>query len=273
MGLTELRELARTLRKDILTMLYHAGSGHPGGALSSVELVTALYFHELNVDPDNPKSDMRDYFVLSKGHSCPVVYAALANRGFFPKDWYLTLRHIDSPLQGHPDREKTPGIEFNSGSLSQGFSFAIGAALGLKYTKRQNRVYALLGCGELDEGQVWEGAMFASHHRLDNLVALVDYNRLQSDAGNDEIMTLEPLSMKWQAFGWNIVEIDGHAFDEILSALNTARSTSRKPTAIIARTVKGKGVSFMENVPKWHGSLAPTQEELAQALREIEVDS
>lgn len=268
--ITNLTKIANQLRKDILQMLYFGGSGHAGGALSSADLVAALYFHELKLDPSNPEWRDRDIFVLSKGHSCPVLYAALAEKGFFPKEWFTRLRQINGELQGHPDRKKTPGVEFNSGSLAQGFSFSIGAALGMKYQKRSNRVYALLGCGEMDEGQIWEGALFASHNKLDNLLAIVDYNKLQSDNYNKEILGLEPIADKWTAFGWNVLEIDGHNFGEIISAFNTARGMKNIPTIIIAHTIKGKGVSFMENNPKWHGSLAPTKEELALALGELE---
>ncbi|MBU4315988.1 MAG: transketolase [Proteobacteria bacterium] len=265
----DLKKMATVLRIDALNMIYCAGSGHPGGSLSAADIVTTLYFDEMNIDAGNPQNPDRDFFVLSKGHSCPIVYAALANKDFFSKDWYKRLRHINGELQGHPDRKKTPGIEFNSGSLSQGFSFAIGKALALKRKEKKNRVYVLTGCGELDEGQIWEGALFASHNKLDNLVAIVDYNRLQSDACNDDILCLEPLDRKWEAFGWYVIQIDGHDFDQIKKALDQARLNQNKPTIIIARTIKGKGVSFMENAPKWHGSLAPTPDELKTAIAEI----
>lgn len=268
--MNHLIEIARIIRKDTLQMIHYAGSGHPGGSLSSADIVTTLYFDEMKSDPVNPNWEGRDFFILSKGHSCPVVYAALANKGYFSKEWYKRLRQTDGELQGHPDRKKTPGIEFNSGSLSQGFSFAIGKALALKAKKKDNRVYVLTGCGELDEGQIWEGALFAPHNKLDNLVAIVDYNCLQSDACNDEILCLEPLDKKWEAFGWNVIKVDGHNFIQIKDALKKARETKGMPTVIIAKTVKGKGVSFMENVPRWHGSLAPSAEELEQAFKEIE---
>lgn len=250
-------------------MIYYAGTGHPGGAMSSADLITALYFQEMKTDPTRPDWEDRDIFVLSKGHSCPAVYAALAEKGFFPKEWYQRLRHINGELQGHPDRKKTPGIEFNSGSLAQGFSFAIGAAKGMKYQHRTNRVYVLLGCGEMDEGQIWEGALFAAQHQLDNLLAIVDYNQLQSDNHNRNILTLEPLAEKWQAFGWHVLEIDGHNVAEISAAMARARAHQGQPTMIIAHTIKGKGVSFMENNPKWHGSIAPTESELQQAIEEL----
>ena len=265
----DLNKIAATLRTESLDMIYYAGSGHPGGSLSSADIVATLYFDEMNITADSAMQKENDVFVLSKGHSCPVVYAALANKGFFEKGWYKRLRHINGELQGHPDRKKTPGIEFNSGSLSQGFSFAIGKALVLKRLNKENRVYVLTGCGELDEGQIWEGALFAAHNKLDNLVAIVDYNCLQSDACNDDILCLEPLDKKWESFGWNVLKIDGHKITEIKDAFKIARSNINVPTVIIAKTTKGKGVSFMENNPKWHGSLAPSPEELNQAKSEI----
>jgi len=261
---------AKTLRRDILEMIFHAGSGHPGGSLSAIDLINALYFNEMREDANNPEWNERDRFILSKGHGCPALYAALGRKGYFPLEWYQRLRHTGAELQGHPDRKKTPGIEFNSGSLSQGVSYAAGVALGLKHQGLPSRVYVLMGCGEQNEGQVWEAAMFAAHHRLDNLVGMVDYNKLQSDSHNDDIMKLESLSAKWRAFNWHTLEIDGHNYSQILAAFAKARDERGRPTMIIANTVKGKGVSFMENVPKWHGSLAPTPEELALALSEIE---
>ncbi len=271
MNINQLYQNSKLLRKDVLQMIYHAGSGHPGGSLSAADIVNALYFDELNCNPQNPDWEDRDFFILSKGHSCPVVYAALARKGYFPTEWYKRLRHINGELQGHPDRKKTPGIEFNSGSLSQGISFAVGKALALKHQKMQNRVYALLGCGEQNEGQVWEAALFAAHFKLDNVVAIIDYNKLQSDNYNSEIMNLESITDKWSAFNWNVFEIDGHDYSQILDAFKKAReSKNGLPSVIIAHTIKGKGVSFMENVPKWHGSLAPSSEELALALNEIE---
>lgn len=266
----DLIENSKIIRKDILQMIYYAGSGHPGGSLSAADLVNALYFKDLKGDPNNPEWEDRDFFILSKGHACPVVYAALARKGYFPTEWYCRLRHINGELQGHPDRRKTPGIEFNSGSLSQGISFAAGKALGLKHQKRDNRVVALLGCGEQDEGQVWEAALFAAHYKLDNLLAIVDFNKLQSDACNDEILKLDSLPDKWRAFNWNVLEIDGHDYPQILDALQNAKTVKGRPTVIIAHTIKGKGVSFMENVPRWHGSLAPSKSELEQAFKEIE---
>lgn len=270
--LTLLRTKAKIIRKDVMQMLHYAGSGHPGGSLSAADIVAALYFHEMRLNPKSPNWPQRDFFVLSKGHSCPVVYAALAESGFFSKDWYNGLRHINGALQGHPDRKKTPGIEFNSGSLSQGFSFGLGRALAYKHTKDTNRVYILMGCGEQDEGQVWEGAMFGAHYKLNNVLAIVDYNQLQSDDTNDHIMMLKPLAEKWRSFGWNVFEIDGHNMEQILGAFADARGIRLKPSVIIASTIKGKGVSFMENVPKWHGSLAPTADELKLAMAELDND-
>lgn len=267
-----LREMAATLRKYIITMNCYAGSGHPGGSLSAVEIVTYLFEEELNFSLKNFKDADRDRFVLSKGHSCLVLYAVLAQKGFFSVEEFKMLRHVDGMLQGHPDRLKTPGIEFNSGSLGQGFSFALGCALGSQRDKKEVRVYALLGCGELNEGQVWEGMMFGAFYKLDNLVAIVDYNKLQSDNWNKNITALEPLVDKFRAFGWHTVEIDGHDFGEIGSALEEAKSVKKRPTMILAHTVKGKGVTFMENNPKWHGSLAPDGEEKECALKECGYD-
>ncbi len=262
--------IANQLRKDVLLMNYAAGSGHPGGALSAADIVACLFFREMRVDPVNPDWEDRDRFVLSKGHACTVLYAALAEKGFFPKEEFERLRHINGILQGHPDRMKTPGVEFNSGSLAQGFSAAIGMALGAKYLKKDFRVYALLGDGELDEGQVWEGFMFGAHKKLDNLLAIIDYNKLQSDDYNSNVMNLEPLVDKLTAFGWHVTEIDGHDIDQIINAFDTTREIRGIPSVIVAHTIKGKGVSFMENHPKWHGSLAPNKEELSIALKELE---
>lgn len=265
-----IKEGARTLRKDILLMNHAAGSGHPGGALSSADIVAALFFDEMRLDPENPGWEDRDRFVLSKGHSCPVLYAALAEKGFFSKEEFKRLRHTGAMLQGHPDRLKTPGVEFNSGSLGQGFSAAVGMALGAKHTGRDFRVYTVLGDGELNEGQCWEALMFAAHHGLDNLCAVIDYNKLQSDDYNRNIMNIEPLAAKLRAFGWQTSEIDGHDVESILDAFSIARKTKGAPSAIVAHTIKGKGVSFMENHPKWHGSLAPTAEELEIAIKELD---
>lgn len=259
---------AAELRKYIVLMNCYAGSGHPGGSLSAAEIVTYLFHHELNFSLDNYLDQNRDRFILSKGHSCLALYAALAQKGFFNKKEFKKLRQVNGMLQGHPDRLKTPGVEFNSGSLGQGFSFALGCALGGKIKKKNFRVYVLLGDGELNEGQVWEGFMFGAFHKLDNIVAIIDNNRFQSDDLNTNITALEPIIEKLKAFGWKVIEINGHNFDEIANALKEAKKVKGKPTVILAHTIKGKGISFMENNPKWHGSLAPQDEERKIALQE-----
>lgn len=263
-----LKAKAAELRRHIIVMNCHAGSGHPGGALSAADIVTYLFHAEMNFTLANKDAPERDRFVLSKGHACMVLYGALAQKGIISTDEFKGLRHIDNMLQGHPDKLKTPGVEFNSGSLSQGFSFSLGVALGAKLKNERFRVYALLGDGELNEGQVWEGFMFGAHHKLDNLVAFIDYNKLQSDDDCENVTALAPLVDKLTAFGWNVIEIDGHDFGPISAALNSARRVKERPTVIVANTIKGKGISFMENVPKWHGSLAPQGEERAIALKE-----
>ncbi|CAB1071322.1 transketolase [Alkalispirochaeta odontotermitis] len=264
----KLEENARELRKYILIMNCHAGSGHPGGSLSAAEIITYLFHNEINFSHSNCNHPDRDRFILSKGHSCLALYGVLAQKGFFGVEEFRHLRCVDGMLQGHPDRLKTPGVEFNSGSLGQGFSFALGCALGGKRNKMKYRVYVLLGDGELNEGQVWEGMMFGARHQLDNLVAIVDYNKYQSDDLCSNVTALEPLAEKFKAFGWDVVEIDGHNFLEIGDALNQAKKTKGKPFIIVAHTIKGKGISFMEGNPKWHGSLAPQGDEKEWALRE-----
>lgn len=266
----KLYQKATKLRKLVLQMIHQAGSGHPGGSLSALDIITVLYFYEMRIDSKNPNWENRDRFVLSKGHACPALYAALAEKGFFPKKDLFSLRKINSRLQGHPDMLTTPGVEMSTGSLGQGFSAAIGMALAGKYIGKNFRVYVLLGDGELDEGEVWEGAMCASHYELDNLVAIIDYNGLQSDNYNTETMNFEPLVEKWRAFNWYTLEIDGHNIPQIVNAFNRAKRLKRKPTVIVAHTVKGKGVSFMEDNPKWHGSLAPDDEQLKIALDELD---
>jgi len=266
----KLYQKATELRKLVLQMIHQAGSGHPGGSLSAVDIITVLYFYEMRIDSKNPNWENRDRFVLSKGHACPALYAALAEKGFFPKKDLFSLRKINSRLQGHPDMLITPGVEMSTGSLGQGFSAAIGMALAGKYIGKNFRVYVLLGDGELDEGEVWEGAMCASHYELDNLVAIIDYNGLQSDNYNTKTMNFEPLVEKWKAFNWYTLEIDGHNIPQIVNAFNRAKRLKRKPTVIVAHTVKGKGVSFMEDNPKWHGSLAPDDEQLKIALDELD---
>lgn len=270
--LRELTAFAALLRRSIVRMNCLAGSGHPGGSLSCADLMAVLFSGVLDFTPQNAASPDRDRFILSKGHSCLALYAALAARGFFPESAFAGLRQAGGLLQGHPDRLKTPGVEFNSGSLGQGFSFALGVGLGGKRAGRSYRVYALLGDGEVNEGQVWEGFMFGARHGLANVTAIIDFNKYQSDDLCQRVAGLEPLADKIRAFGWNAVEIDGHDFGQIEAALTLARGETRRPTCLVAHTVKGKGVSFMENVPKWHGSLAPSGEERARALRECGCD-
>ena len=266
----ELKEIARDLRKKVVTMLYEAGSGHPGGALSAADFVTACYFSEINVDPKNPKWEDRDRFVLSKGHSCPVLYAALGTLGFFPEETLHTLRQEGSPLQGHPNMN-CPGIEIPTGSLGQGFACAVGMAIGLKMDKKNSRVFAVLGDGECQEGEVWESAATANKYKLDNLIAFVDYNKLQIDGTTDEIMPLGSLSEKFKVFGFETYDIDGNDIEQILRTFDAIRATAQngKPKCIIGHTVKGKGVSFMENVCDWHG-VAPKKEEYEQAMKDLE---
>ena len=265
--LDDLQSTAKRLRRSIVTMIAEAGSGHPGGSLSAVEIVTSLYFRVLRHTPDDPSWPDRDRFILSKAHACPVLYTALAAAGYFPEEELMTFRKLNSRLQGHA-HTKTPGVEMSGGSLGQGLSFGIGTALAARLDDRPSRVFVLLGDGECDEGQVWEAAMAAAHYKLDNMVALVDRNGIQNDRWTHEVMELEPLPAKWMAFGWHTLEIDGHDFSQILQALEEAGETRGRPTAVIAKTVKGKGVSFMENNPSFHGK-APTEEQLAQALQEI----
>ena len=263
-----LKEKAKEIRKSIVSMITEAKSGHPGGSLSATDILTALYFSEMNVDPANPKMEGRDRFVLSKGHAAPAIYATLAEKGYFSKDELMTLRKFGSRLQGHPDMKKLPGIEISTGSLGQGLSVANGMALNAKIFNENYRTYVVLGDGEIQEGQIWEAAMTAAHYKLDNLCAFLDSNNLQIDGNVSEIMGVEPLDKKWEAFGWNVIKIDGHDFEQILSALDKAREYKGKPTMIIAKTIKGKGVSFMENVCGFHG-VAPTLEELERALAEL----
>ena len=263
-----LKEKAKEIRKSIVSMITEAKSGHPGGSLSATDILTALYFSEMNVDPANPKMEGRDRFVLSKGHAAPAIYATLAEKGYFSKDELMTLRKFGSRLQGHPDMKKLPGIEISTGSLGQGLSVANGMALNAKMFNENYRTYVILGDGEVQEGQIWEAAMTAAHYKLNNLCAFLDNNNLQIDGNVSEIMGVEPLDKKWEAFGWNVIKIDGHDFEQILSALDKARECKDKPTIVIAKTIKGKGVSFMENVCGFHG-VAPTLEELERALAEL----
>ena len=263
----ELRPIATRLRRHILKMTAEAGSGHPGGSLSAVEILTALYFKVLRKRPDDPSWPDRDRFILSKAHACPVLYGALAESGYFPVDELMTFRKLNSRLQGHA-HVKTPGVEMSGGSLGQGLSFGVGTSLASRLDGRASRTYVLLGDGECDEGQVWEAAMSAAHYGLDNLVALVDRNGIQNDRWTHQVMQLEPLPDKWRAFGWHTIETDGHDLSLVLQALREASETKGQPTAIIARTVKGKGVSFMEDNPDFHGK-APTPDQLVQALQEV----
>jgi len=266
-----LRRQAQVVRRDILTMIHAARSGHPGGSLSAADIVTALYFHVLHLDPAHPDWPDRDRFVLSKGHACPVWYACLAERGFFPVEELLTLRALGGRLQGHPDMRKTPGVDMTTGSLGQGLSAGIGMALGLRLAGRAARVYVMLGDGELNEGQIWEAALSAAKYRLDNLTAIIDYNNLQLDGTCDEVMPIEPLADKWRAFGWHVLEIDGHDMAAILHAFDAAQARVEAPTVLIATTIKGRGVSFMEGDPDWHGR-APNDREYAAALAELQTD-
>lgn len=263
-----LNEITRSIRKDIVSMIHAAKSGHPGGSLSAVEILTALYFDEMNIDPSNPKMEDRDRFVLSKGHAAPVLYATLANKGYFDKEELNGLRKMGRMLQGHPDMKGTPGVEMSTGSLGQGFSVACGMAMASKLDNAPWRVYALLGDGECQEGIIWEAAMSAAHYKLDNMVAFLDYNGLQIDGNTDDVMSLGSIVDKFKSFGWNVIEIDGHDFDQIFAALDMAKSTVEKPTMIVAKTIKGKGVSFMENQAGWHGN-APSDEHLSIALEEL----
>lgn len=263
-----LKSKANQIRRLIIKMLAKAGSGHPGGSLSSTEIISCLYFEIMRHNPKDPQWLERDRFHLSKGHCCPTLYAVLSLCGYFPKDKLWTLRQLGSILQGHSDR-RTPGIESASGSLGQGLSISLGMALAGKIDKRNYRVYCLMGDGEMQEGNIWEAAMAAAHFKLDNLCGIVDYNHFQIDGRTEEIMNLEPLVNKWEAFGWHAVQCDGHNFQELLEAFEDARSVKFKPTIIIAHTVKGKGVSFMEHVVDFHGR-APTEKEKEIALKELE---
>lgn len=254
-----LAETANRVRIGILDGVYNAGCGHPGGSLSIAELLTYLYFKEMKIDPKKPKWEDRDRFVLSKGHTAPALYATLAERGFFPVEELKTLRRIDSRLQGHPDMKGIPGVDMSTGSLGLGISAACGMALAAKTAGKDYRVYTILGDGESEEGQVWEAAMFAAHYKLDNLVAVVDWNGLQIDGTVEEVMNPTPHNLKFAAFGWNVISIDAHDYDQIEAAFSAARQTKGKPTAIIAKSVKGKGVSYMENAVQWHGA-APKED-------------
>ncbi|HHX92185.1 MAG TPA: transketolase [Clostridiales bacterium] len=263
-----LRDRATAIRQNIIRQVYLAGSGHPGGSLSAADILAVLYFEHMNIDGSNPTDPDRDRFVLSKGHASPLLYAVLAEKGFFPAELLGTFRKIDSPLQGHPSMRAVPGVEMSTGSLGQGFSAAVGMALASRIDGRASRVYALLGDGELQEGLVWEAAMAAAHYGLDNLCAIVDFNGLQIDGANDDVMRVTPVAEKFEAFGWNAKKIDGHDIDSIRAGLAEARGHKGRPTVLVARTVKGKGVSYMENEAGWHGK-APDKEQALQAMSEL----
>lgn len=269
MNKLELMKMANEVRKGAIVGVYNAKSGHPGGSLSAADIFTYLLFEEMNIDPADPKKADRDRFVLSKGHTAPGYYAALANRGFFPVEDLATLRKVGSYLQGHPDMKKVPGVDMSTGSLGQGISAAVGMAISGKLYNEDYRVYTLLGDGEIQEGQVWEAAMLAGHRKLDNLVVIVDNNGLQIDGAIETVCSPYPIDEKFKAFNFHVINIDGHDFDQIAAAFAEARETKGQPTAIIAKTIKGKNVSFMENQASWHG-VAPNAEQYAQAMQELE---
>ena len=269
MNKLELMKTANEIRKGIVTAVHSAKSGHPGGSLSAADIYTYLYFEELNIDPEDPKKADRDRFVLSKGHTAPGLYSTLAHRGFFPVEDLTTLRHTGSYLQGHPDMKHIPGVDMSSGSLGQGISAAVGMAISVKLSNEDYRVYTLLGDGEIQEGQVWEAAMLAGFRKLDNLVVIVDNNNLQIDGAIDEVNSPYPIDKKFEAFNFHVITIDGNDFDQIEAAFKEARETKGMPTAIVAKTVKGKGVSFMENQVGWHGA-APNDEQYAVAMEDLE---
>ena len=272
MDFKKYEDIASRIRIDIIKAVHSAGSGHPGGSLSAADIVTALYFKVMNIDPKNPRMEGRDKFILSKGHAGPVQYAALAERGYYEVEDMMSLRKLGSRFQGHPNRDKVPGIEMSTGSLGQGFSVSVGMALAGKLDekagKKSGRIYTLLGDGELQEGLIWEAAMSAAHYKLDNLCVIVDWNGLQIDGKNEDVMTVAPIDEKFKAFGFDVLVIDGHDFGQIFDAFDKAEACKGRPTAIIAKTSKGKGVSFMENNPTWHGK-APKEDEAKQAVAEL----
>jgi len=269
-AIEELNKKVLIIRRHIIEMITEAGSGHPGGSLSSADILTALYFRVMNIDPKNPKWPERDRFVLSKGHAAPVLYATLAERGYFPKEELMTLRKTGSMLQGHPDMKVTPGVDMTTGSLGQGLSCANGMALAGKLDKKDYRVYVLMGDGELEEGQIWEAAMTSAHYKLDNLTAFVDHNGLQIDGPIEKVMSPEVVQDKFKAFGWNVIDIDGHNIAQIIEATEKAKQVKGKPTVIVAKTIKGKGVPFMENQAGWHGK-APSREQAEEALKALSI--
>ena len=271
MEIAELKKKAKSIRIDIVRMIGTAKSGHPGGALSSADLMTVLYFDQLKHNPKEPWWEDRDRVIFSKGHCSALLYACLAESGYFPVGDLLTFRKLGSLLQGHPSRNGLAGVEVSTGSLGQGLSVGLGMALGLRQSKKDSRVYVLLGDGECDEGQIWEAAMASGHYKLNNLCGILDYNRLQIDGFTEEVMSLEPLAQKWQDFGWEVIDIDGHNCEEIISAFKKAKMVKEKPSLILARTIKGKGVSYMENEAIWHGK-APKKEQMESAIKELEKD-
>ncbi len=264
----ELEKIAKKIRKDIIEEVYSAQSGHPGGSLSIADILTVLYFRQMNIDPSNPNWEDRDRCVLSKGHCSPALYSCLANRGFFPIEDLKTFRNINSYLQGHPDKNKVPGVDMTTGSLGQGLSSANGMAISAKMDKKDYRVYCILGDGEIEEGQIWEAAMAASKYKLDNLCVIVDNNNLQIDGTIEEVMSSYPIDEKFKSFGFQIINIDGHNIEEIINAFEVAENVKGKPTCIIAKTIKGKGIDFMENQVSWHGK-APNEEQYNQALKNL----
>ena len=267
-SLDELKSISTEIRKDIVKMLTESASGHPGGSLSATDIMTVLFFKEMNIDPNNEKDPNRDRFVLSKGHAAPVLYSTLARRGYFPVEELSTLRKFKSRLQGHPSIQYLPGIDMSTGSLGQGISAAVGMALAGKIDKKDYRVYTILGDGELEEGQVWEASMCAAHYKLNNLTAFIDFNGLQIDGDITKVMNPCPIDKKFEAFGWNVLVIDGHNYEEIIDAIEKAKECKDKPTAVVCKTIKGKGVSFMENQAEWHG-IAPSREQCDAALKEL----
>lgn len=268
LSVSELKRVAVQMRKDILYMIYEAQAGHPGGSLSAADILAALYFRVMRIDPANPQWEDRDRFILSKGHACPVWYAALANRGYFDRAHLSTLRKLNSILQGHADMKKTPGVDMTVGSLGQGICAGVGMALGARFQKKDFHVWVVIGDGEMQEGSVWEAAMSAAKWKLDNMTVILDLNRIQNDDFVENTMPLGQVQEKWQAFGWNAIRINGHNMQAVVDALEEVATIKGFPTIIIADTVKGKGVSFMENVPAWHGS-APNAEQYEQAIREV----
>lgn len=266
--INKLKEISKAVRKDIIEEVYSANSGHPGGALSIADILTVLYFNQMNIDPKQPDNENRDRFILSKGHASAALYAVLAEKGYFPKEDLKTFRKLGSYLQGHPDMKHVPGVDMSTGSLGQGLSAANGMAMISKLDKKGIRVYCLVGDGEIEEGQIWEAAMTSAQYKLDNLCLVVDYNHLQIDGKIEEVMNSEPIDEKFKSFGFNVIGIDGHNYEQIIHAFDSAKDCKGKPTVIIAKTIKGKGVSFMENQVDWHGK-APTEDEYHQAMKEL----